>query len=543
MKNNFRDFSFPRAAECSQAWEKVIRRPKVPLLALIVIAFIYLYLRAWDLHLDQGDTGRVRMHAIPVAIAALYDGLPHDYTSRKSLAVPFQDVSRPVNEKIDRALLWKPAVTDEVYYWAADDRGMADFVIGAFAVFGPKIASLFDFYFLVLFSSCLAFLLAYHRRPEMLGLLVFSLLGMATFVSILPLVNESQLALATTVSVLPAVGIFEPRALDVLTMVAVLHIVLFPSKSDHADWRSGLALLWQVCVFFFCYHARSSLGWQFVAMLGILVLTCVLVWRRSRKPGVAHSEAAKPSSKLHAALPIVILLMGWSALYGYKHATYNPRYFSDMGSRTIWHNALMGLKYDDYLGKKYNVTIDDALVVDAVVNFAKVQLKVDLPANWNRTEILNSLGGHGEFDWKKYESFARKLYFHVVIRHPFRIAVLYLVKKPIALLKIVFSAAHTPRNKALADYRDAFALYFNPFSGALFAIALIPLFLLFNCLVEDKDILWRVGALLVFSVIPGVAFYPVLLTMGGTFVLLAVISYLLIPTMLNLLWKKYLLAP
>jgi len=94
---------------------------------LVIFLFallVYLFGRGVALGLERGSTDRVKFHAIPVAMAPLYHGFPHDYTSRKQLALTFQDTSQPIDSKIE-FVRTMPGVDREgdKYYWAADDRG------------------------------------------------------------------------------------------------------------------------------------------------------------------------------------------------------------------------------------------------------------------------------------------------------------------------------------------------------------------------------------------------------------------------------------
>lgn len=531
-------------------WARVQSDTSPIMVILLLLLVAYVFNRGLGLGLDQGSTDRIRFHAIPVAIASLYHGFPHDYTSRKQLALTFQDMGPSIDEKIE-FVRTMPGVdpNGEKYYWAADDRGMADYVIAAFKLFGPRETSLYMFYFLLLIVALSAYIAAYYRSPAMLALAVFTVAGIGAFEPILPLVDEQAfLALVKADGRGSPVGLFEPRILDILTMLSVLHIVLFAARTNRLTPVVVLALLVQITIFFFCYHARSSLGWQLLAMIilaAAAVVRIILALRRFPRPPIRASAIA--------FLPMIMLLAGMGALSAYKHSAYDPRYFEDMGSRTFWHNALMGLgtsskdKSEKYkVGHEdYKVGYDDRMIVEAVLRYMTVEKKISLPPEWNSLFILESLGGHQQFDWKAYEIHARDLYWEIWSKHKLRVLSLYAFKKPLQSVKAVVRNMIEKRGKTLSEnqIRKAAGLYFNPYDLPLFLFVLSAVALAFGGLTRCRDI-WVAAAVLgCASFIPSVAFYSAVLTQGGMFILICIVLYLLVPVILQFGVHRYLAPP
>lgn len=505
------------------------------LVVIMLLLFAFLYNRGIQLGLDQGSSGRVSIHAVPVAMAPLYHGLPHDYTSRKTFALAFQDAKMTFEEKVNAALNAKVDETSEKYYWAADDRGMADFVIGAFKLFGPKERSLYSFYFLILLGSICAYVAAYYRNPAALSLGVFVLVGVGAFQSILPLVDEASfLAAINADKRIAPVGMFEPRALDVLVMLAVVHIMLFAWRVEKLSVINLTALAVQVLIFIFAYHARSSLGWQAMAILifsagslGYVVLRGVREPYRMRRIGAIM-------------IPAVILIVGIAALQTYKKQVYDPKYFAEMGSRTFWHNALMGLSSSDYLGRKYGLGVDDRMIVEAVVAHAESKTDKPLDSNWTAQKILESLGGHGVFDWKKYEVYARSLYLEIVLSNKRQVLLTYLVRKPLESFNVVLRAMRESRDPAIARVQHARGLFFDPLAWPMVGCGLVALLLSLSGLCVSRDIFACVAILGLFSLIPSVAFYSATLTAGGLFVSLTIAIYLAIALAVRFSGTRYL---
>jgi hypothetical protein len=465
----------------------------------VILAIVLIYARGRNLTLDRFVTDRLRFHAIPVAISEHYRGRVHDYTAYRPLALSFQGPNAQLDDLITSALTMPVSPAMPTYYWAADDRGTADYVIAAFAMFGPRLSSLYRFYFVVLGSSCALFLIGYRRQPGMLAALLCALAAIYAILPVIPLANVSKV-----MSEPPS--LFEPRILDVLALVATLHVAFAAwGRERPPGWTA--ALIGQIAVFVFCYHARSSLAWEAVFVILINLATLIISWRRR--------------DRRRAWVPVVLFVAGFVALSGYKHYAYNPRYFTDMGSRTIWHNALMGFGSNRVLAKEYGLSVSDAMAIDAVIAYLRGRQDPRLTPAWTNDNIRNSLGGHFEFDWYAYEGAARELYFEIWRRNTSDALRCYLVDKPLQMWEVV-SYGWTPTPM---EQRNRYNLYFRPF-GIVAALIVAPaIALAIYYPIPCAGLFASMLVLLVTSLIPGLVFYPVPLTMMGTFLSLALIGY------------------
>src|SRR5262249_28989032 len=158
--------------------------------------------------------------------------------------------------------------------------------------------------------------------------------------------------------------------------------------------------------------------------------------------------------------PVIILACGFVVLNRYEHATYHPRYFRDMGARTFWHNALMGLGANSKLRTKYHVDIGDYEIIKAVINDMRLVDDPRLTDQWTNENIRNSLGGWSEFNWFDYESAARRFYFRIWWNSPPNVIRCYLFDKPTTVLKEI---AHAWRSDDHSE-RNRNGLYFQPLS-------------------------------------------------------------------------------
>jgi len=475
------------------------RRWRLGTCAWIVVALSLIFVRSRSLSLDRNVTDRLKYHAIPVAISVLYHGRVHDYTAYQSIERRFQSPNLTVSEMIARTVDGPAPRDDATYYWAADDRGTADYVIAAFALFGPSTRSLFAFYFLVLASTYALAAVGGRWSPGMAALSIASLAAIYSCLAIFPLAN-----LAVQIE-RPA--LFEPRAFDLLALMATLHLAFAEWVAPPSTPASMAAVIGQTAIFAFCYHARSSIGWE-AAFIIVMNAAAIVRLRRSSGDGGRRWRT------------LAVLIGGLAALSAYQHVTYNKRYFEDMGARTVWHNALMGFTSNTALAATYHLAVSDSAVIDAVIADMGRRHDPHLNDRWTNENIRNSLGGWSAFNWFEYESAARTLYFGIWSRATRDVLRCYLIDKPADIVR-------TLRSASLSDGRPGRQrqqLYFAPFSPVAFLIAAPALIILVR-----HGGAWRLipGCLLLFafSLMPSVFFYSVVLTMMGTFASIAILMY------------------
>jgi hypothetical protein len=486
-----------------QGWQQAV----VWLWAVLALALIYF--RGQHAQIDRHVTNRLQFHAIPVAISVLYHGRPHDYTAFSSVAIPFQNPTPDVDTKIAQAISQTPPANDPTYFWVADDRGMGDYVIAAFALFGPRGQSLYYFYFVLLSASVLLFLadLAWHRAAS--ALLIFGLGALYACISVIPLGN-------LTLPVFEAGSLFEPRIIELLTFVATLHLAFTPYFSGHWTMRRRAIVAGQAAIFVAAYHARSTIGWELVFVL----VVGGAGWLRRGWPDGRRLRRAS----LSAGWPVLCLVLGLVLLKGYQHATYNPRYFKDVGARTVWHNALMGLSWNPHLAEKYNLRVNDNVIVASVRDYMKASRDRRLTPDWTDNNILGSLAGHSYFNWFIYEDVARDFYLHIWQSDTDAAFHAYLIDKPREIVRVLVKATH-PDPSLLREVAD---LGFRPFAPLLLILLLPGVWLAVTGEMAVLPLLTAMVFLFACSIVPGYLFYPVVHTMLGAFATVALSIFVLL---------------
>ena len=508
------------------------------LLILVFGLISVLFARGLQLHLANKITYRIKLHAIPIAISVLYHHHRHDYTGFRVIELPFQGTGDTTN-------LIKDAISQDLkgdnsnYYWVADDRGFSDYVIASFYLFGPHLASMYYMWFVVLLISVSLFLISFHKKVWALGFLNLLFLGIYTAISTLALSSADAIGAPPMLNTLSSVALYETRFLDVLALVSIFHMMFLASRIKLFRLRQdGGALLGQIGVFIFLYHARSSLGWELMAVF----LYCILLLCKNLYKCNHHKFTKKfVFSNLNApSIVIGALCLSLVVFNAYKHIAYHPQYFAEMGSRTFWHNALMGLGASPALEKSYHLSISDFNSAQSVVNFAKESgLCTDDVAKQEPQVLLNSLGNWGIVDWVNYEHCAKKLFFNIVSNNPVEIIYLYTITKPLASLNILKMAMTPSTDPVLEKIRSRYGMKWAPFNVINMSFLFIILGLSFTSLRRMRKLCMNVTSiLLIASFIPSVAFYPDILTEGGLITILPVGFYLILIMILSFIQQR-----
>jgi hypothetical protein len=173
-------------------------------------------------------------------------------------------------------------------------------------------------------------------------------------------------------------------------------------------------------------HARASVAWLFIAIMAIGLMVGWLRWKGSRLP--------RSSAVLIVLASVVV---AWGSVPIYHRVMFNKAYQGEIGPRTFWHNALMGLSYNFVLARSLNVGGIDRSAIEAVLHDMKTRNDPRLTEQWQPDNILNSLGSSNSFDWPTYEEVARDLYLRTLLSHPWQALRLFLWDKPKSIVETI----------------------------------------------------------------------------------------------------------
>jgi hypothetical protein len=486
------------------------------LVGVALVALLFATDRRLGLH--QFASTRYRFHAIPVAVSALYHQRPHDYTAYRYLAMRFQNPGEDLDEQIKKAVWPDRDFGGGTYFWVADDRGLADFVMGAFWLFGPKTLSLSKFYFVLLATALLLFAIGYWRRPAALLLPLTALLAWLAIAQVMLVRVPMQFGRGWWGE---EIALYESRMFDVLALVSVLHLAVLAGGGARLGRAAWFAAVPQAALLVFLYHARSSIGWQYLALFSLIAVR--VSWWGLRR--IRAADERPPAAELARPLFVAMLLVATiGGLKQYQREVYHPDYLQDYGQRTFWHNALMGLAYHPGLRDDLPMALcDDRNAVELVLH--RMEMKdPELDRNeWNWKAALNSLGNHNRFNWDAYEVEARTIYFELWRDDPERMVECYGYYKPLDTGRQAGVLARRLRANMNAGRAMEFVL-----GSVLMLPVLVGLVARAR---RDEEMrlqlrsMTRVAAFLVpFSLIPGIAFYPALTTIACFYLLCWVLT-------------------
>ncbi len=458
-----------------------------------------------DKELYEGVSHRYRFHAIPVAISQVYHHREHDYTSSTKLAHRFQDTKLDLDSLIWEMIWFPPKDDTETYYWTADDRGLSDYVALAFRLYGPKTKSLTKFYFLILGAAVAFFAIGYWRNPGVLLIPILVLFGMLALAQTLKL--RTQLP-SGVFEWQEEIALHESRMFDLLAMISWFHLALLAvaPRVTRATWLTAAP---QAALILFLYHARSSLAWEYLALMSMIgVRVGGWCWRRLVKANrPTLDEVARP------VVVGVLVIASLAALGSYKRSTYNPVYFQELGPRTFWHNALMGFCYHPELRDSLSVTVSDQEIAKLIIRHMQETNDPRLNPSWELNTMMNSLGGHCRFDWRTYEQVAKEIYLSVWREHPNEAMSCYAYYKPLNIYAL--GKLRIGMLEQVADTHQSRTLL-PGFLFAIFGLVAATIFARRSPeFREEYRAAFRVAlGILPFSLIPGIAFYAAVTTLA-----------------------------
>jgi hypothetical protein len=472
------------------------------------------------LGLHQFASTRYRFHAIPVAISTLHNNRPHDYTAMRYMAMRFQNTDENLDDQIRRATAADADIGGGTYFWVADDRGLADYVIAAFWLFGPETVSLSNFYFLLLGLSLTLYTIGFWRTP---AALVLPLCVMATWLGIAQVMQVRLPMQFQNGWWGEEIALYESRMFDVLALVSVLHLGIVAGTGPRLSRLACVTAAAQAAQLVFLYHARSSIGWQYLALFSLVAMR--LCWCTAQR---TRSVDPPPVTALARPLFVAgILAVSLVALKQYQRAVYHPDYLHDYGQRTFWHNALMGLAYHPRLRDELPMALCDDRNAAEVVLRRMEERDPGLDKNqWNWQAALNSLGNHNPFGWDRYEQTARDFYLELWRTRPKQMAKCHTYYKPMDIARqarLLASRLWTGTiNGRTLELVVGLLLMAPAFASTIVVARRDP-----ELRVRLRSLSRVVAFLIPFSLIPGIAFYPALTTVACFFLLSA--------TLLNLM--------
>jgi hypothetical protein len=141
-----------------------------------------------------------------------------------------------------------------------NDQGMVDYIRGAFALFGINVASLYNFFFVLLAASITLYLLSFWQDSRACVLLFALLCAVYTFMPSWIYHNNALISVANQ------------RFLSLLGIIPLLHVLLLIARRGGAMQTVDIATtIGQATLVAFAYAIRSSAEWMYLAVMSLTV--------------------------------------------------------------------------------------------------------------------------------------------------------------------------------------------------------------------------------------------------------------------------------
>jgi hypothetical protein len=473
-------------------------------LALTAVAWTY----------DVGSRlGMVRTLNLRHTLYSLPYAISHRYFGARGYVI-FQDIAdvflaahpNVTNETLAQAIASKPS-RERLMFFPGDDKGYADFVILAFRVFGMRIESLYDFWFAIYLIGIAAFVVVFWKQPPRLAALVIITLAVYAAFFALGLTEELR-------------SVHNPRAFGIVSFIPLVHLSLVMIDRHRLTAPRVAAAAVQAVLVAFSIHVRSSEWWQALAIGGV----ATWVFMRDRSPRDVFWPCAV----------VVAALVGLDV---YQRIAVDDVYNeSHLRHRVFWHNVGIGFALNPNLARIYSLQLDDLPMIRLVRRrLADSARSEDLARLFRPPGQEDYLHLGITKDFSGYERVAREVVLSIVWHHKWEALRTFVYDKPRVLMmqvawaigyrEFTFEDMHVEGqigSLASEHRRVGGSTYLNPFRKRVLA-GLVVALLVAGAAQRRRDyaqITVLAAWLLVMSVVPSIAAYPLVSSIGLVFVTL-----------------------
>lgn len=221
--------------------------------------------------------------------------------------------------------------------------------------------------------------------------------------SLLVYESTNALTIVNTRLIEPKVNFYESRAFDCLAIFPAFGVIF--ALLQQSTRLTILNALSHGVLLIFIIHMRSTALYVYAALIMFYCVYLIyFLWHRNR-------ECVIRSLAVIAVLGKCLVGMKF-----YQHVVFHPRYYGDMGNRTVWHNALMGMA-DTEIGQRLGLKPHDSTIANAVVGFLKESNDPRVEDEWVQKHVPERFRYPG-FNVVKYERAAKDLYIYAVLTDP-----------------------------------------------------------------------------------------------------------------------------
>ena len=393
-----------------------------------------------------------------------------------------------------------PLVSD-----AFNDQGVFDYFRGSFALFGADARSTYYFYFLLIGSSALIYLLCFWRSYAACTLLLSCA---AAIYSFMPgyVLNNSQL-----------ISVSNSRFLSTLGIIPLLHLLmtLIRARGPRIGWISLIAIIAQSAIVELAIAARATAQWMEIAFVIVVTVFLIRVAFSTYWEGNFGAFRLFLIGRGATALYVVATLLVLGSL---RALSLPPSCGAAINGHPFWHNMFIGLTFNPEWATKIRPEIglsDETIVGDQMV-FAVAGLYAErhhLPFQTKPNIWIPARGNGVDLapfgSWQTYENIVRNAFFEFVYHHRLYTFKTFMVYKP----ELLWYHIHNFLVEAIHEL--------SPF-GLITLIIMIVAIGLF-CPTNERelgDAGWQIGKLLLLTAFCGaISAIPLLLAYPDDFLI------------------------
>ncbi|MEO5375146.1 MAG: hypothetical protein H7840_12845 [Alphaproteobacteria bacterium] len=413
-----------------------------------VIAALLIWIRtARDLGMHANLSGTMdhfHVDAIAIAITDLYYGGSRDYVGLLAVRdilhrhglIDRSGSAQSDGAAIDRALDeasrldWNAALSSARFIVGLEP-GFADLVRLGFRLFGLRIAAISYTIWMMLGLSCAMFTVAFWHHPGLLWALGGLLAALHITIFGTEVIDGATPSVASK------------RILGIFAIVPAFHLMMALAIGQDASATQVILAGGQAFLFAFLLWIRTSVAWIVVALCLLVLFLCA-----GRLAG-ATDIALSLQAWVGQGLWVVPLWMGVSELVQvYFRRRIHPCYYSDdfLPAYPKWHPAYVGLAEDAETFHRARMMNQEDKVVDenackaaihylgaspAFANIRKKQRGIRL----RPPHISFNISAFANIKWSLYEEAVRMAFMDYVKANLRTMPRLYLVLKPLAILR------------------------------------------------------------------------------------------------------------
>ena len=288
-----------------------------------------------------------------------------------------------------------------------NELGLADYIDFSFRLFGDKISSLYYFFYLMIFVSCLLYVVQFRNSAFLLFLMVV-FLGELFFLANYASAYGTQLETVTN-----------SRLFSGPSLLPALHILFVLWQRLPIRAFTAGAVIAQSVIFAFLLSCRTEAAWQLAMIVAVACGIGLLSLPRPR--GQHHLGLI---GRLAALWPAAVLVLVVSAYSTVLSVNADRRYAREPEGHIIWHEVILGLLATspdlrrEYVGNVPSTNVDQDVYV-AVINDLKARNDFSSPIVRKLPDgdiTLDILAAYGEYD-----KLARSLALRMIIHRPFAV--------------------------------------------------------------------------------------------------------------------------